>query len=94
MSSTTDYMALVDYTNKPPAPKDHYILDGFETEELTAAIRKSILYPLIREMEYKFKLKVIKSWATVMTRMDGVSEVESEFLLAYPQWFLCRQDLS
>lgn len=84
---TTDYTALVDYTNKPPAPKDHYILDGFETEELSAAIRKSILYPLIREMEYKFKLKVIKSWSTVMTRMDGVSEVESEFLLAYPSGF-------
>ena len=84
---TTDYTALVDYTNKPPAPKDHYILDGFETEELSAAIRKSILYPLIREMEYKFKLKVIKTWATVMTRMDGVSEVEHEFLLAYPSGF-------
>lgn len=84
---TTDYTALVDYTNKPPAPKDHYILDGFETEELTAAIRKSILYPLIREMEYKFRLKVIRSWSTVMTRMDGVSEVEHEFLLAYPSGF-------
>lgn len=87
MNSTTDYMALPESTSKTLAPKDHYILDGFETEELTAAIRKSILYPLIREMEYKFKLKVIKSWSTVMTRMDGVSEVESEFLLAYPSGF-------
>ena len=87
MSSTTDYMALPESPSKTPAPKDHYILDGFETKELSAAIRKSVLYPLIREMEYKFKLKVIKSWSTVMTRMDGVSEVESEFLLAYPSGF-------
>lgn len=38
-------------------------------------------------MEFKFKLKVIKSWSTVMTRMDGVSEVVHEFLLAYPSGF-------
>ena len=86
-ATTMDYMALPESTSKTLVPKDHYILDGFETEELSAAIRKSVLYPLIREMEFKFKLKVIKSWSTVMTRMDGVSEVESEFLLAYPSGF-------